>query len=175
MLQTFYFENARSCPSIVIVSPWRNLWYPKCWNQLVRNFDIYLHARSQIYLELLRSCKDIKKLAILGTLGILDHLHQNRSNNLKQAFMLICMQKVNCITHFFLKILQRKANILFWVIWACLAIHTWNGSITLKKPSAFISRQKLNFIFHVFLDIFTAKILQTPCFGYFEHVWLRTP
>ena len=34
--------------------------------------------------------------------------------------MLIYMQQVNFITHFFLKILQRNRNLLFWVIWACL-------------------------------------------------------
>ena len=117
----------------------------------------------------LRYCRHCK-LAILGTLGILEHLHQNHNINLKQAFMLICMQKINCITHFFLKMLQRNSklvilgnmgmpghthlkwlyhfeetfniyqlhpshfswhiyckdivNLLFWVLWACLATHT---------------------------------------------------
>ena len=42
----------------------------------------------------LRYFKGIAKLAILGTLRILDHLHQNHSINLKQAFMLICISLV---------------------------------------------------------------------------------
>ena len=130
----------------------------------------------------LRYCKDITKLVILGTLEILDHLHQNHSINLKQAFMLIYMQKINCITQFFLKILQRNSkrvilgnmgirghthlklqyffeetfdvyqqvknqlhpsclpwhiyckdivNLLFWVLWACLATYTISDTIIL--------------------------------------------
>ena len=58
------------------------------------------------YVILYRHCK----LVILGTLGILDHLHQNNSINLKQVFMLICKQKINCIIYFFLKMLQRNVK-----------------------------------------------------------------
>ena len=50
------------------------------------------------------------KLAILGTLGMLDHPHQNHSINLYQALMLIWMQKINFITHFSLKILQKNSK-----------------------------------------------------------------
>ena len=54
-----YFENAWSCPSIMIVSPCRKLWCPKCWNQLVGNFDVYLHTKKLISLFTfsLRYCK----------------------------------------------------------------------------------------------------------------------
>ena len=53
---------------------------------------------------------------------MLDHTHQNHNINLWEAFILIWVQK---ITHFFLKILQKKVVILlFWVIWASLATHT---------------------------------------------------
>ena len=45
-----YFENAWSCSSIIIVSPCRKLWSPNCWNQLVGHFDVYLHAKIQLYL-----------------------------------------------------------------------------------------------------------------------------
>ena len=41
---------------------------------------------------------------ILGTLGMLDHLHQNHTINLQQAFMPICVQKINFLIQFFLKI-----------------------------------------------------------------------
>ena len=34
------------------------------------------------------------------------------------------------------------ANFLFWVIWACLAMHIKNDSITLKKRLRIISREK---------------------------------
>ena len=45
-----YFENTWSCPSIMIVSPCRKLWCPKCWSQLVVNFDVYLHVQNQLHL-----------------------------------------------------------------------------------------------------------------------------
>ena len=53
---------------------------------------------------------------ILGTLGMLDHLHQNHTINLPQAFMPICVQKINFLIQFFLKICKEIANLLFWVI-----------------------------------------------------------
>ena len=53
-MQTCYFEhfeNAWSCPSIMIVSPCRNLWCPKYWNQLVGNFDFNLREKNLPYLS----------------------------------------------------------------------------------------------------------------------------
>ena len=41
-----YFENAWSCPSLMIVSPCRKLWCSKCLNQLVGNFGSYLKAKN---------------------------------------------------------------------------------------------------------------------------------
>ena len=98
--------------------------------------------------------------------------------------MLICMQKINFITYFFLKIfkkpqhrfeetfdvyLQAKkstssftfslrycediANLLFWVLWVCLAMHTQSDNIRLQKTFVFICGQKTKFISHVFLEI----------------------
>ena len=67
-------ENARPCWSIMIVLPCKKLWFPKCWNQLVGNFEVYLHAKNQLHHSLLS--EDIAK--------------------------------------------KKKANLLFWVTWACL-------------------------------------------------------
>ena len=67
--------------------------------------------------------------------------------------MLICMQKINFITNFFLKILQRNSKIATWVIWAWLATHNQNDSINLKKALTFICWQKINFILCIFLEI----------------------
>ena len=74
----------------------------------------------------LRYCKD-KQTCFFGNFGnaycqaygIWTH-----SINLQEIFMPNCMQKANFITHFFLKILQKKANLLFWLIWTCLTTHT---------------------------------------------------
>ena len=43
-----YFGNAWSYSSIMIVLPWRKLWWPKCWSQLVGDFNTYFHAKNQL-------------------------------------------------------------------------------------------------------------------------------
>ena len=67
--------------------------------------------------------------------------------------MLIYMLKINFITHFSLKILQKNSKL---VILGKLGMsgHTHlNYTINWKKPWTFICRQKTNFILHVFLEI----------------------
>ena len=49
ILKTYYFEyfeNAWSYPAVMLVSPCRHLWCPKCWNQPVGNFDVHLQAKN---------------------------------------------------------------------------------------------------------------------------------
>ena len=43
------FENDWSWPSILIVSPCRKLWRPKCWKQLAGNFYFNLHTKNQLH------------------------------------------------------------------------------------------------------------------------------
>ena len=82
--------------------------------------------------------------------------------------MLICMHKINLITHFFHEILQRNRKLVVFGNLAYLAtyISVWRNRWCLSEgknqlhPSHFPS------------DI--AKILQTCYFGYFGHVWLCT-
>ena len=81
--------------------------------------------------------------------------------------MLICMQKINFSTHFFLKILQRNSNLLFWVIWACLVTHTQNASINMKKPLMSICRQEIKMIISTCRNINWRKINFVPHF-FFE-------
>ena len=82
------------------------------------------------------------KLAILGTLEMLDHLHQNHSINLsKFSYVSACKKSTSSLTSF-LRYCREIANFLFWVIWACLATHIKNDSITLKKRLTIISREK---------------------------------
>ena len=45
-----YLDNAWSWPSTMTVSPYMKLWCPMCWNQLVGNFNAYLHAKNQLHL-----------------------------------------------------------------------------------------------------------------------------
>ena len=55
-LRTCYFEcfeNASSSSSIMIIPLCTKLWSRKCWNQLLRHFDVYLNAKNQLHLKLL--------------------------------------------------------------------------------------------------------------------------
>ena len=80
-----------------------------CWNQLVGNFDVYLHAKTQLDLtSFLRCCKDIANLLFWELCECLIISIKNHGINLKDAFMFIWMQKINFITHFFLKYDKRK-------------------------------------------------------------------
>ena len=90
----------------------------------------------------------------------------------KLSCLSVCKKSTSSLT-FFLKYCKEIADLLFWIIWACLATHTYNDSINLKKPLTFICRQKINFTLHVFIEI--AKILQTCYFGCFGHAWLCIP
>ena len=76
--------------------------------------------------------------------------------------MLICMQKNQLHCTSFLRYFKKIANLLFWVIWACLNTHT---QYQYERTFMFIYRLKIGFILHVFLEI-----LQ----GYYKLVILRT-
>ena len=72
---------------------------------------------------MLRECKNLQ--TILGTLGMLDHPHENHIISLWQGFMITCVQKIKTsLLNSFLSYCKEIANLLFWVIWACLATHT---------------------------------------------------
>ena len=103
---------------------------------------------------------------------MLDHPHENHSLNLKQ---LACNKSTSSLISF-LRYCKEIANLLFWLIWACLATPTWNDTITFMKPSTFISMEKINFNLHVFLDIlqkyFKPVVLGTlGMFGYVYPKW----
>ena len=65
------------------------------------------------------------------------------------------------------------ANLLFWVLWVCLATDTQSDTINLKKTSAFIFIQKSQ-LHPPHFSGNIAKIMQTSYFEYFGHAWLRT-
>ena len=95
---------------------------------------------------------------------MLDHPHQNHTIY-QQASMLIWVQKINFITQFFLKI-------LFWVLWACLAMQTQSDTIKMNKTLVFICEQRSNFAFHAFLEIL--QKCANLFFRYFGYAWLHT-
>ena len=101
-----YFENAWSWPSIMTPWPCRKFWCPKCWNQLVGNFDVYLHAKNELYPTcFLRYCKDVANLLFWKLWKCLTIHIKNQSIN-------FCIQKTNFITHFFLKLSQRNSKLV---------------------------------------------------------------
>ena len=61
----------------------RKLWYPKCWNWLLGNFDVYLHQKSQLI-------SNFCKLAFSGTSGMFDHTHQK--------ILLSIRSKLSCLS-----------------------------------------------------------------------------
>ena len=103
---------------------------------------------------------------------MLDHPHENHSLNLNQ---LACNKSTSSLISF-LRYCKEIANLLFWLIWACLATPAWNDTITFMKPSTFMSMEKINFNLHVFLDIlqkyFKPVVLGTlGMFGYVYPKW----
>ena len=70
----------------------------------------------------------------------------------------------------FLRYCKDFANLLFWVIWAGLAMPTRINYITSWNIFIFICMQKMNFISTFFFEILQ-RYYKLPI-GYFGHVWL---
>ena len=62
-------------------------------------------------------------------------------------------------------------NLLFWVLWACLATQTQSDTINLQKTFVFICRQKINITPMLFWRY--CEDIQTSYFGHFGHAWLH--
>ena len=114
---------------------------------------------------------------------MLDYPYQNHTTNLQQVFILICVQKIYFIPHFFLKILQRNSKL---VILGNLGMA---GHTYLKLQQQFdeiFDVYLWTFILHIFLVILQrycklmalgryCKDMQASYFGHFGHDWLHTP
>ena len=59
-----------------------------------------------------RYCRDIANLLFWKVWEYLTIPIKNHSINLQETFMLICMQKINLMIHFFLNILQGNSNLV---------------------------------------------------------------
>ena len=102
-------------------------------------------------------CKDIANFLFWELWECLIIPIKIHSINLLEFFMLMCMQKINSITQFFLKILQRNSKL---VILGTLGMpgYTPKMILTIWSKLLCLSAQKKT----------------TCCFGYFRHAWLRT-
>ena len=114
----------------------------------------------------LRYCKEITNLLFWKLWECLAIPIKNHRINLYETFMLICIQKINFITHFFLKILKRNNKL---VILGNLGMH---GNIHLNWQYQFektfnVYLQAKNQLRPSGFPWDVAKILQTSYFGYF--------
>ena len=91
----------------------------------------------------------------------------------KLSSLSTCKKLTSSLTPFLIHC-KEIPNLLFRVIWACLATHTQNDSINLKKPLMSIYKQKKKLICHVFLEIlqrYGKLVLDTlgmPCYQHPE-------
>ena len=89
-----------------------------------------IHPFLEIWLEVQTPLPPAEREGV-HTMACLATHSQSDTVNLKKTFVSIYKQKINFIPHVFLEILQMHENFLFWVLWACLAMHTQNNSINL--------------------------------------------
>ena len=69
---------------------------------------------------------------------------------------------------FTLRYCKDIVNLLFWVLWECLAMHTQSDTINLEKTSGSSAGKKPTMIFWK-----NCKYMQSY-FGYFRNAWLHT-
>ena len=86
----------------VLKSTCSQLWCLSAYQKLTSSLTFFFGEILQ------RHCK----LAILGTLGMLCHTHENHSIDLWPVFMLIYMQKNNFIIYFYLETLQKNRKLV---------------------------------------------------------------
>ena len=90
----------------------KKLWWTKCCNQLVGNFDVYLHTENQLHVSHLVS--DIVKALQTYYVGKIRNAWPSSSKIIvsicKKFSCLSAYKKSNLITHFFLKIFQRNSK-----------------------------------------------------------------
>ena len=70
----------------------------------------------------------------------------------KVWYLSVCQKSTSSLPSF-LRYCNDIANLLFWVLWACLAMATKNVDINLQKNLMFIIMRKIKYITHLFLEI----------------------
>ena len=108
----------------------------------IQNFNFITH----FYLKILQRNSKLVLLSILGMPG--------HSINLKKSLMFIYRQKSTLSFTFALTYCKDIANLLLWVLWACLATHTQSDNINLWKTFVLICRQNINFNLQSYANLF---------------------
>ena len=105
------------------------------------------------------------KIVILGNSGMPGYIH------LIWLPFGVYLQKINFILHVFLEILQSIANLLFWILWVCLAMQTKGILSSCRKLLCLSAGKKSTSPTMLFWRY--CKDMQTY-FGYFGYAWLPT-
>ena len=126
----------------MIISAWKNLW---CLSACKKN---RLHPS--------RVSRNNAKILWACYFGYFGHawLHTSKVI-LSICRKLLCTQNISFIPDIFLEILQRCANFLFWILWACLATHTLKYHFV-ENFNVYLHAKK-NFTIHFFLEILHFK------------------
>ena len=137
-IPNFFSETVQTCHL-------STLRMPKVLKSTCRKVDVYLHAKNQLHISLL--FWDIVKTwqtcyfanfgnAWLSPSKIIPSIYR------KLSCLSACKKLTSSFT-FSLRYYKDIANLLFWVLWACLAMHTHSDTINLKKNFTFINKQKI--------------------------------
>ena len=120
-----------------------------------RMTDVYLHAKKSTssLTSFFLYWKDIANMLFWEFWECLTIPIKNHGINFEHAFMFVCMQKINFLTHFFLKILQRNPDFLFWVMWVYKDITIDPKWVINLYTSNFHRMPKINIILYFFLEI----------------------
>ena len=102
----------------------------------------------------LRYCKEISQTCYFGYFG---HEWQCPAklivSTYRKTWFWSACKKSSSYLPSFLWFCKDIANLLFWVLWACLAMASKNNGINLLKTLMFIFMQKIKFTPHLFLEI----------------------
>ena len=158
-ISNFFFEILYSCADIVNLLFWE---LRKC---LTISLKIIVSICSKfscltcmqkvnfVFHFFLKILQRNSKRFVLGNLGMSGHTHQNWQYHFEETSDNYQQGKSTQTFTFSLKYCKDIIKLLFWVLWACLAMHTQSDTVNLRKIFVFICRLKINFIAHAFLEI----------------------
>ena len=124
-----YFENAWSCPALMIVWTFRKLWCLSTCKKTILSLTSFLGY----YTDIMKNCCFVS----LSNLGMACHTHLNDSLNLRKHLTFICRQKITFILHIFLELLFYCKDIvnLLWLLLGMpgYADQTWYYQVIYRK------------------------------------------
>ena len=145
----------------------KKLWWPKCCNQLVGNFDVYLHAKDQLHVSLLVS--DIVKALQTYYMEKIRNAWPSPSKIIvsicKKLSCLSTYKKSNLITHFCLKIFQRNNKQLHILGTLRMSCHTNLRWYCQNQENFDVYMQAKSQLHPLYFPWDIVKILQTCYFG----------